>query len=312
MTSNTPMEIFLAIDGSEHSLTGARLIHDLPLPANSNVTLLGVLTPRQSPGRAALLQASDKAKRILEGSGAETKSGLLHGHPAEALTDFSDTHPHDLLIVGAQGLHAKLGILLGGVAQQVVEKACGPVLIVRAPYSGLRRVLLTTDGSLHSRNTVAFLARFPLPAGAEVQVMHVLPPLAEPRLPGMSEQFPTRFPGAGVAPDFSSQVTQAVAQQGMHEQRAGYAILDAAVEMLRRAGIQASSILVRGDAATEIIDTVKAHTIDLVVAGSRGLGAVKGWLLGSVSRRLVHDAGCSVLIVREELEAGGGDVELHA
>jgi nucleotide-binding universal stress UspA family protein len=306
------MEIFLAIDGSEHSLAGARLIHDLPLPANSNVTLLGVLTPRQSPGRAALLQASDKAKRILEGSGAETKSGLLHGHPAEALTDFADTHPHDLMIVGAQGRHSRLGILLGGAAQQVVEKARGPVLIVRAPYNGLRRVLLTTDGSPNSRQALEFLSRFPLPADAEVQVMHVLPPLSEPRLLGMSERFPTRFPGAGVSPEFSSQVAQAVAQQAMHEERAAYAILDPAVEALKHAGIEASSVLVRGDTATQIIDYVKAHTIDLVVAGSRGLGAVKGWLLGSVSRRLVHEAGCSVLIVREGLEAGGGDVELHA
>ena len=36
----------------------------------------------------------------------------------------------------------------------------------------------------------------------------------------------------------------------------------------------------------------------MVVCGSRGLSAVSGWLLGSVSRKLVHYAGCSVLIVK--------------
>jgi nucleotide-binding universal stress UspA family protein len=43
---------------------------------------------------------------------------------------------------------------------------------------------------------------------------------------------------------------------------------------------------------------VKQNQIDLIVAGSRGLSRVRSWLLGSVSRKLVHYSGCSVLIVR--------------
>ena len=62
-------------------------------------------------------------------------------------------------------------------------------------------------------------------------------------------------------------------------------------------------MLVRGDAATEIIDYAKERKVDLIVAGSRGLSQVRGWLLGSVSRKLVHYAPCSVLIVKGELRA---------
>ena len=39
-------------------------------------------------------------------------------------------------------------------------------------------------------------------------------------------------------------------------------------------------------------------SVDLIAAGSRGLGAVRGWLMGSVSRKLAHYSGCSVLIAR--------------
>lgn len=58
------------------------------------------------------------------------------------------------------------------------------------------------------------------------------------------------------------------------------------------------SVLLRGDAAAEIIEYAKTRQVDLIVAGSRGLGTIKGWLLGSVSRKLAHYAPCSVLIVR--------------
>jgi len=55
-------------------------------------------------------------------------------------------------------------------------------------------------------------------------------------------------------------------------------------EALKSNGIKASPVLLRGDAASEIIEYVKSHEIDLLAASSRGLSAVRGWLLGSVSR----------------------------
>jgi nucleotide-binding universal stress UspA family protein len=38
--------------------------------------------------------------------------------------------------------------------------------------------------------------------------------------------------------------------------------------------------------------------VDLIVAGSNGLGRVRAWLLGSVSRKLVYYSERSVLIAR--------------
>jgi nucleotide-binding universal stress UspA family protein len=60
------------------------------------------------------------------------------------------------------------------------------------------------------------------------------------------------------------------------------------------------TVLRRGDAATEILAYAQEQKVDLIVAGSRGLSGVSGWWLGSVSRKLVHYAPCSVLIVRGE------------
>lgn len=290
-------KIILAVDGSEHSLAAALLIRDLPFPQGSSVTALAVLTPLQTPGRAALMAALDKTQSLLESGNFDVKTGILHGQPAKELAKFADEHRPDLLVVGAKGLRATLGILLGGVAQQLVEYAHWPVLVVRAPYAGLRHVLLVTDGSTYSREAVDYLKKFPLRAGATAEVMHVLPPMPQPYV--STHAWPA---GTNMLPLVTQPSEDEItARQAEAEELEGKAIVDGAVEALRNAGVTAIGVLARGDAATEIIEHVKARATDLIVAGSRGYGAVQGWLMGSVSRKLVHYAGCSVLIVRSGL-----------
>jgi nucleotide-binding universal stress UspA family protein len=102
------------------------------------------------------------------------------GYPAEKIIETAKQMKPDLILIGAKGLRATLGILLGGVAQQVVEYACCPVLVIRAPYNGLRRVLLVTDGSMFSQRAVRYLGKFPGAQNTDVRLMHVLPPLTTP------------------------------------------------------------------------------------------------------------------------------------
>ncbi len=49
----------------------------------------------------------------------------------------------------------------------------------------------------------------------------------------------------------------------------------------------------------ECLKKIDEEKIDLVITGSRGLGKIQGWFLGSVSRKLAHYANCSVLIVKD-------------
>ena len=58
-----------------------------------------------------------------------------------------------------------------------------------------------------------------------------------------------------------------------------------------------------GETRLRSLDYAREHAIDCIVAGSRGLSRIQGWLLGSVSRKLVHYAECSVLIIKS-LENG--------
>jgi nucleotide-binding universal stress UspA family protein len=292
-----PINIMLAVDGSEHSLAAIALLHDLPLHPESTITALAVLDLRHTLSRATLLAVLDKTQNRLEDTGLNILTGLLHGNPAEELTHYAEQHRPDLLVLGAKGLRSTLGILLGGVAQQVIEYATWPVLVVRAPYTGLNRVLLVTDGSLYSQRAITYLGTFPLPDHIEVRVANVIPPI---RLPESTVQNLTI--GMEIVSPIARTQEELDALEAK-ERAAGEFLLSQSVEKLRSFGLEAKSTLLQGDAATEIIEYVKKHKIDLIVAGSRGLSQMKSWLLGSVSRKLVHYSNCSTLVVKGIKEA---------
>lgn len=71
-----------------------------------------------------------------------------------------------------------------------------------------------------------------------------------------------------------------------------------ATALLKERGVEATAVERHGDAATMILDEAEAENADLIVMGTRGLGAGKRWLLGSVSTKVLHHAGCNVLVVR--------------
>ena len=284
------MKILLADDGSQHAQAAVKLLQELPLPPDSRVHVLRVFPPGQTYAVGQMERSLKHTEEQLLEGGIKADSNLVLGYPAEKIVETAKQMKQDFIIIGAKGLRATLGILLGGVAQQVVEYATSPVLVVRAPYRGLRRILVVTDGSAHSRRAVQYLGKFPLPEKVDVRLIHVLPPLTtpvimEPYFGGRDAYLPLRTPEEEVAIEAK-------------QEREGKALLDRTHDLLLKKGIESTLVLARGDAATEIIDYVDKEDIDLIIAGARGLSSIQGWLMGSVSRKLVHYSNCSVLIVK--------------
>ena len=301
MSKNIPINILFGFDGSEHSLAAIAFINDIfsTIANKPHINLITVITPRQATDHATIQDALDTASKYLDEKSFPVNAELILGYPAEKMLEYAENEKPDLIVVGAKGLRATLGILLGGVAQQVVEYACCPVLVVRAPYKGLRRCLLVTDGSEHSISATNYVSNFPLPKEINLEVMHVLPPI--PIQP--SQEYISQYLPVGsdiyIPPPYEPHEERAVTRQEADESE-GKALLQDTIDILAAQDIKANGILRHGDAATEIINYVNENKIDLVIAGSRGLSQIRGLLLGTVSRKLVHYAGCSILVEKGE------------
>ena len=76
---------------------------------------------------------------------------------------------------------------------------------------------------------------------------------------------------------------------------------DAAEKLVARGrtiGVSVSFLVWTGDPGASIVSAAEAESVDLVVVGTHGRGAIGRLFLGSVSEHVVRNAPCPVLVVR--------------
>ncbi len=79
---------------------------------------------------------------------------------------------------------------------------------------------------------------------------------------------------------------------------AGAHSLEAAQTLLRTAGVEFESEVASGDPANMLVDIGERFECELIIMGARGVGALSGALLGSVSNSVLHTANVPVMIVK--------------
>jgi nucleotide-binding universal stress UspA family protein len=241
-----------------------------------------ILGPAIAEERAQAERATREAGERLAGTGAVVTTEIREGDPAREILAAADDVTADLVAMGTKGLTGLDAFLLGSVARNVAKHARRPVVVSRGPVSGLRRVIVATDGSDHARHAVRFAAALPLPAGVEYTAVNVVRPYSP---------FPGFFPAD------EGEFVAAVKEVNEQHHAAAAAVLESAREELAAGGKPATVEVREGDPAHELLALAGATGADLIVAGARGVSRLEGLLVGSVADRLLKQAPCSVLLV---------------
>lgn len=136
--------ILLAVDGSEHAMSAARVAASLANAMNSQ-TLRVVVAYDTIPVHLgdpymqnAINARIDETELILQravqavwGVSAQLYTEMIEGDPAETILEVARTRDSDLIVMGARGMGRLQGLLLGSTSQKVLSLAPCPVLIVR-------------------------------------------------------------------------------------------------------------------------------------------------------------------------------------
>ncbi len=139
----------------------------------------------------------------------------------------------------------------------------------------IKKILIPVDGSESSKKGLEFGLAIAENASAEVTILEVI------------EEFGP-LPGYYEAPPINIDRVKWVAEQRFEKIH----------PILEEAKVKWDRRIEEGYAAETIIRIAEEGNYDLIVIGSRGMGFLGRFLLGSVSDRVVHHAPCSVLVVR--------------
>jgi nucleotide-binding universal stress UspA family protein len=90
---------------------------------------------------------------------------------------------------------------------------------------------------------------------------------------------------------------QGVRDQVADEFRTQRKTLQEMGELLRSAGIETTTLVVRGAIADTILDQATRYEASYIVVGSHGRGAVYGLLIGSVSEAVIRRSPVPVVVV---------------
>lgn len=140
--------ILVPTDGSERSDRAADHALEIARQFGSDLHAIHVLDNQGTGGAARTLRelspdSSERRERAGEElidaiveraqeADLDTHSEVLHGEPADVITEYAETNDIDLVVLGARGRSAVGKFLLGNVAGKVARHATTPVMLIRA------------------------------------------------------------------------------------------------------------------------------------------------------------------------------------
>jgi len=177
----------------------------------------------------------------------------------------------------------------------------------------MKKILVATDGSDHAVRAVELASDLAGKYDAELIILHVTSSrplsvaerhMAEVEFAEQVGQYVTENL-ADVATGYGNLLRSqpilryhSEVDQIIHRV-VGERVVESAKTIAHSKGItEVQTILEAGDPTTVIIETAKKTNANLIVLGSRGLGAVQGALLGSVSSKVNHLSDINVITVK--------------
>ena len=151
-----------------------------------------------------------------------------------------------------------------------------------------KKILVAYDGSEQAKRAIDYASDMANSCGGTLVVLTVVPRVTIPVFP---EE------GYGATPltnaqDFGDFQEKMLAMYQMSQQE----VMKDIVKNFPK--IKTDAILLEGRPSATIVEQAEKNGADLIVMGSRGIGGITGWILGSTSRRVVESCTKPVLVIK--------------
>lgn len=141
----------------------------------------------------------------------------------------------------------------------------------------MRKILVPIDGSEYSRKAMEKAKELGSAIESEITILNVIRPMQDYKYVHNK--------------DFHREGERLLVRESN-------LLLEDALQVFEDYTGEVKSLYKRGDPVDEIVKLAEEGNFDLVIMGSRGLGAFSRTLLGSISDKVIHHIQTSVLIVK--------------
>jgi nucleotide-binding universal stress UspA family protein len=301
--------IIVPLDGSQLAEAALPAAVRLAEVFQAQVTLLHVVEsqpPKEVHGQPHLANREQASTYLMKVAEAHFPSGVVvqehvHNHGVSQVTDSVVQHLQelggDLIVMCTHGRGEVNLRLFGSLPQRVLALGTAPVLLIQPPEGGApaqfdcQRILAPLDGDPEHERGLTLAAEMAQACQASLLLVGVVHTLGT--LPGERAATGTLLPGA------TSRLLE-INQQQVE------VYLEQKKESLKSGRLAASSRVLRGDPASEIIHTIQAENIDLVVMGTHGKSGMQAFWSNSLPPKIAGKTRVPLLLV--PVEGQGEDI----
>lgn len=250
------------------------------------------LFPQENePDLERLLGAEQRAAELVEErvtsltsrEASSFKVSVATGSPDRVLLDVAEHHHAFLVVVGSRGLTGWKRVLLGSIAERVVQLSPAPVLVARARPVMKGIVVVGTDFSEAASKAVESAFDLAQRTHSRLCLVHSVDIAPDPIY--------------GVAGPFGATWAPMPAEAIADVRTAAGRMLSEIIE--RHPGVSATGFVEEGPAARAIANVARREGADVIVLGTHGRTGISRLILGSVTEAVVRAASASVLVIRE-------------
>lgn len=285
--------ILYASDGSKPAVHAAPVVRGL-LQGYENARVVGLYVtetlavPYDVPSDVSAQRENRIAREIskkmnqdLELGGRAFSFYHSHGFAPGTIAHFAEEEDASMVVLGSHGSNSFEDVMLGHTTFQVLHRSDRPVLLVPREFASetfaVRKILLAVDGSPCTRKAIGMtrdlLTHFP---DAKATLVYVL-----------------QAPHAQL--DFSDKETPRQRERawlGLFQEEL---LSDSFAAVRDRVRFRVD----KGRPARTICKIAEDEQFDIVIMGSRGLGAFDRFVLGSVSRAVAHHIRIPLLVATD-------------
>jgi nucleotide-binding universal stress UspA family protein len=258
------------------------LLHVLPAFPFETLKRLVVETPTETEQRLhdKAGTALQREAQALANCGISVKHHVAIGRAHIEINRYAESHQVDLIVIGDQGETFVQELFLGTTASKTLRTGRHPLLITKQePKGPYKHVLVPVDFSQPSLDALNVALK--VAAQASIHVLHAV-----------ETPFDQRMKHAGFYEEWVDLHRDKILNHALEG-------MEKIIEDHARDHTQVTPIIEHGLPSAIIREKVRSLDIDLIVIGKRGETELDEALLGSVTKHVLYENACDVLVVSQ-------------